>query len=286
MRYQIHRVIRRRVLEQNVRLWGPDMPKRRITTLTLHILSVTMKNTHNSCRFPPGGFLLSVATSRRTPSSSLPLGFNLSQGREGSASFPYEEEEARGGVAHGWLHRCPGRRWRRGNPRYLQKTQACPATFPRSGWEKAGVGSRGISQRCAEEEMDWTDTPLLHHLHLPFPSSVYFLPDVHVCVVERVTRRCSCGSVILHDRVTRRTSVPPDSFINASSRLLILKTLFQFVYADEMIVFKCESSSAKTTSELCRWNVLRCVLKGLKVIRQTDRRQIKIEVKGVERSVQ
>lgn len=65
--------------------------------------------------------------------------------------------------------------------------------------EKAGVGSRGISQRHTEEETDWTDTSLLHHLHLPFPSSVYFLPDVLVyvyvcvCMLEHIPRRCSFG---------------------------------------------------------------------------------------------
>lgn len=91
-----------------------------------------------------------------------------------------EEGKERGGV-HGWPRLSPGRRWQRGDPRYLQKTQACPAhSLPLN--ENAGAASRGISQRNTEEEMDWTDASLLHHLHLPFPSRVYFLPDVHVHV--------------------------------------------------------------------------------------------------------
>lgn len=34
--------------------------------------------------------------------------------------------------------------------------------------------------------MDWTHTSLLHHLHLPFPFSVYFRADVHrdACVED------------------------------------------------------------------------------------------------------
>lgn len=56
--------------------------------------------------------------------------------------------------------------------------------------ENAGVGLWLILQQNAGEEMNWTDTSLLYHLHLPFPSSVYFLQDicVFVCVWLNISR--------------------------------------------------------------------------------------------------
>lgn len=64
-----------------------------------------------------------------TPFSSPLLGFNLSQGGESQLPSPWgglkggREREGVGGLDD-YLHLCPGR-W--GDPRYLQKTQACPA---------------------------------------------------------------------------------------------------------------------------------------------------------------
>lgn len=95
---------------------------------------------------------------------------------EGVNFLPHEE--AVEWWTHGWLHPRLGGGGGGVNPRYLQKAHSLPLN------EIAGVGSRGISQRNTEEEMGWTDASLLHHLHLPFPFSVYFLPRayMHVCV--------------------------------------------------------------------------------------------------------
>ena len=75
-------------------------------------------------------FLLSVPGSGGRHPPLPPSGIQPLTGWRGSASFPKRREEGRVG----------GRRWRRGDPRYLQKTQACPSHSPPLN-EKAGAGS-------------------------------------------------------------------------------------------------------------------------------------------------
>lgn len=193
------------------------MPKLRITTLTLHILSVTMKNTHNSCRFPPGVFLLSAAMSGPTPFSSPPLGFNLSQGREGSASFPVRKTGGEGWRMAGSIV-APGGGDGEETRGIYRKHGRAPQHSLTLNEKRPGWGREGFHNDARRRK--WTGR-ILHHSIICtslFPRVfTFFQMCTCLCMCAR-SRRCSRGSDILHDGVT-----PPDSFINASSRLLILK---------------------------------------------------------------
>lgn len=169
------------------------MPYLHIASLTLYILSVTIgKWTNNPFQFP-----LSVSCCQlRGPGNTLfftPLGFNLS--RVDRVSFlPHKVAFRRkgcGGVGEGVgleRHICVFIfTLEREERSHCMHIPSCSLFL--SEWKSWGGVANDFATKCrGGNELD--GTLLLYHVHLPFPSSVYFFGRcfVYLCVWLKISR--------------------------------------------------------------------------------------------------